>query len=216
MVRIRRCSNSSRSAGSSTCAATKTILVLAAAASGLGAASAFGLGASSSPLIGRALAAATTSSSVAGSGGESERPTATMMTAKPSNVFVAGATGRLGKRVVRELLLDGVEVTAAVRPDSLSKANTLFADKAFMPEGLSSKLEVVGVDPESEFELSKAMEKSQSVVCALGASESEPFNVKGPYQVDGKLSQKLVLAAKETSSVKHFVLVTALGTGKVG
>ncbi|CAN0176901.1 unnamed protein product [Ectocarpus sp. 6 AP-2014] len=218
MVRIRCCSNSSRSAGSSTCAATKTktILVLAAAASGLGAASAFGLGASSSPLIGRALAAATTSSSVAGSNGEGERRTATTMTAKPSNVFVAGATGRLGKRVVRELLLDGVEVTAAVRPDSLSKANTLFADKAFMPEGLSSKLEVVGVDPESEFELSKAMDKSQSVVCALGASESEPFNVKGPYQVDGKLSQKLVLAAKETPSVKHFVLVTALGTGKFG
>ncbi|CAN0228386.1 unnamed protein product, partial [Ectocarpus sp. 12 AP-2014] len=49
-----------------------------------------------------------------------------------------------------------------------------------------------------------------------GASESEPFNVKGPYQVDGKLSQKLVLAAKETASVKHFVLVTALGTGKFG
>lgn len=35
----------------------------------------------------------------------------------------------------RELLLDGVEVTAAVRPDSLSKANTLFADKTFVPEG---------------------------------------------------------------------------------
>ncbi|CAM9989239.1 unnamed protein product [Ectocarpus fasciculatus] len=219
MVRTRRCSNSNRSARSSTCTATKTktLLVLAAAASGLGSASAFGLGASSSPLIGRALAAATTSST-AGSGGEGGRRTATTttMTAKPSNVFVAGATGRLGKRVVRELLLDGVEVTAAVRPDSLSKANTLFADKTFMPEGLSSKLEVVGVDPESEFELSKAMEKSQSVVCALGASESEPFNVKGPYQVDGKLSQKLVLAAKESPSVKHFVLVTALGTGKFG
>ncbi|CAN0391071.1 unnamed protein product, partial [Ectocarpus sp. 13 AM-2016] len=36
------------------------------------------------------------------------------------------------------------------------------------------------------------------------------------WKVDGKLSQKLVLAAKETASVKHFVLVTALGTGKFG
>lgn len=35
----------------------------------------------------------------------------------------------------RELLQDGVAVTAAVRPDSLSKANSLFADKTFMPEG---------------------------------------------------------------------------------
>lgn len=101
MVRIRRCSNSSRSAGSSTCAVTKTLLVLTAVASGLGVASAFGLGASSSPLIGRALAAAATTSSAAGSGGEGERRTVTAMTAKPSNVFVAGATGRLGKRVVR-------------------------------------------------------------------------------------------------------------------
>lgn len=33
--------------------------------------------------------------------------------------------------------------------------------------------------------------------------------------MDGKLSQKVVLAAKECASVKHFVLVTALGTGKV-
>lgn len=36
-----------------------------------------------------------------------------------------------------------------------------------------------------------------------------------PLKVDGKLSQKVVLAAKECASVKHFVLVTALGTGKV-
>lgn len=35
-------------------------------------------------------------------------------------------------------------------------------------------------------------------------------------KVDGKLSQKVVLAAKECPSVKHFVLITALGTGKVG
>ncbi len=39
------------------------------------------------------------------------------------------------------------------------------------------------MDPESEVELRKAMEKSQAVVCALGAAESEAFNVKGPYQV---------------------------------
>lgn len=35
----------------------------------------------------------------------------------------------------RELLLDGVAVKAAVRPASLSKANEIFTDKAFMPEG---------------------------------------------------------------------------------
>lgn len=35
----------------------------------------------------------------------------------------------------RELLLDGAAVTAAVRPSSVSKANSIFADKSFMPEG---------------------------------------------------------------------------------
>lgn len=34
-------------------------------------------------------------------------------------------------------------------------------------------------------------------------------------KVDGELSKRVVLAAKETASVRHFVLVTALGTGKV-
>ncbi|CAN0429496.1 unnamed protein product, partial [Scytosiphon promiscuus] len=49
--------------------------------------------------------------------------------------------------------------------------------------GLSSKLEVVGVDLESDSELCKAMDKSQAVVCALGAAESDALNVKGPYKV---------------------------------
>lgn len=40
----------------------------------------------------------------------------------------------------RELLQDGVAVTAAVRPASLSKANSLFADKTFMPEGAKTIL----------------------------------------------------------------------------
>lgn len=37
--------------------------------------------------------------------------------------------------VLRELLQDGVAVKAAVRSSSVQKANVLFKDKAFMPEG---------------------------------------------------------------------------------
>lgn len=48
---------------------------------------------------------------------------------------------------------------------------------------LLGKLDVVGVEPESDDEWRKAMQSCQAVVCALGASESEPFNVKGPSQV---------------------------------
>lgn len=34
-------------------------------------------------------------------------------------------------------------------------------------------------------------------------------------KVDGRLSQNVVVAAKESPSIRHFVLVTALGTAKV-
>lgn len=37
--------------------------------------------------------------------------------------------------VLRELLLDGVAVTAAVRPASVEKANSIFSDASFMPQG---------------------------------------------------------------------------------
>lgn len=48
---------------------------------------------------------------------------------------------------------------------------------------LSNKLQVVAVDPDSEDDLCRAMQTSQAVVCALGAAESEAFNVRGPFEV---------------------------------
>ncbi|CAM9805317.1 unnamed protein product, partial [Laminaria digitata] len=212
-MRVRHGSNIMPSAAAAAAAASKTLLVGIAAASGLRVATAFGFGSALSPAT--AVMASTAGGEPSRASGVSRRQ-GTTMTEKPSRVFVAGATGRLGQRVVRELLLDGVGVTAAVRPSSLDKANSLFSDKDFMSEDLLGKLDVVGVEPDSEKEWRRAMQSSQAVVCALGASESEPFNVKGPSQVDGKLSQRVVLAAKETASVRHFVLVTALGTGKFG
>ncbi|CAM9408265.1 unnamed protein product [Ascophyllum nodosum] len=157
-------------------------------------------------------------SSCHGSGTSGVSRAATTMIAKPSQVVVLGATGRLGRRVVRELLVDDVAVTAAVRPSSVEKADAIFKDKNFMPEELLNKLEVVAVDLESGKELRDVMGKSQAVVCALGAAESEPFNIKGPSEASfyGRLSQNVVVAAKESPSIKHFVLVTALGTGKFG
>lgn len=43
------------------------------------------------------------------------------------------------------------------------------------------------MDLESDSELCKAMDKSQAVVCALGAAESDALNVKGPYKVPLRL-----------------------------
>lgn len=79
----------------------------------------------------------------------------------------------------REVLLFLGIVSTAVPTTSRFQCH----DTVTATSGLLSKLEVVGVDPDSESELCRAMGKSQAVVCALGASESEPFNVKGPYEV---------------------------------
>lgn len=101
--RIRRYSSGTtrRMAASPTATATKTLLVLVAAASSLGAVSAFGFGGrASSPLTGPAQARAT-GISVGGGGTRRNSQQTVAMTARPSQVFVAGATGRLGQRVVR-------------------------------------------------------------------------------------------------------------------
>ncbi|CAM9163999.1 unnamed protein product [Choristocarpus tenellus] len=134
---------------------------------------------------------------------------------RPEKVFVAGASGRTGQRVVRELLSEGVKVTAAVRFSSVSKTETIFRKQGFMPIGLLEALEVKGVDMESLDSIAEAIDGCEAVVCALGASETEPLNFKAPYQVDFRMTEKVVQAAKETSSVRHFTLVSALGTGKV-
>jgi NAD(P)H-binding len=53
-------------------------------------------------------------------------------------------------------------------------------------------------------------------VCALGALETEIINPLAPYTVDGKYTQNLIRAAAAAPSVKHFVLITSLGTAKWG
>ena len=77
---------------------SKTLLVGIAAASALRAATAFGFGSALSPAT--AIMASTAGREPSRASNVSRRRAATM-TEKPSQVFVAGATGRLGQRVVR-------------------------------------------------------------------------------------------------------------------
>lgn len=53
------------------------------------------------------------------------------------------------------------------------------------------------------------------VVCAVGASESELGDLSAPRRVDGEGATRLVEAATG-AGVQQFVLVTSLGTGKLG
>ena len=125
-------------------------------------------------------------------------------------VFVAGATGRTGSRAVKELLASGYRVRAGVR--SAAKFTETFSSV-----GQEGGLERVTFDvmDGSDAAMDAAVAGADAVVCCLGAPETE-FNPSNPRLIDGEGVTRLVAAAKRAGSVKHFVLVSSLGTGKFG
>ena len=130
------------------------------------------------------------------------------------NILVAGSTGRVGQRIVQQLSespeLQG-NVLCLARSASLEKAQNLFKSM--------KSVEVKGMDYDSESvhqNLVASMEGCTTVVCALGALETDALNWKSPYNIDGKLSQEIIRAAAASPSVKNFILVSSLGTDRIG
>ncbi|KAJ8621043.1 hypothetical protein MRB53_029572 [Persea americana] len=135
--------------------------------------------------------------------------------------FVAGATGRVGSRTVRELLKLGFRVRAGVR--SVQKAESLVQSvKELKLDGAAStsgtqpveKLELVECDLERDA-IGPAIGNSSIVICCIGASEKEVFDFTGPYRIDYQAAKRLVDAAT-AAKVNHFILLTSLGTNKIG
>ncbi|RWR95665.1 protein TIC 62, chloroplastic isoform X2 [Cinnamomum micranthum f. kanehirae] len=135
--------------------------------------------------------------------------------------FVAGSTGRVGSRTVRELLKLGFRVRAGVR--SVQKAESLVQSvKQLKLDGAAStsgtqpveKLELVECDLERDA-IGPAIGNSSIVICCIGASEKEVFDVTGPYRIDYQAAKRLVDAAT-AAKVNHFILLTSLGTNKIG
>ncbi|TYH85272.1 hypothetical protein ES332_D02G254100v1 [Gossypium tomentosum] len=132
--------------------------------------------------------------------------------------FVAGATGRVGSRTVRELLKLGFRVRAGVR--SAQKAETLVQSVKQLkldPEGTTpvEKLEIVECDLEKQDTIAPAIGNASVVICCIGASEKEIFDITGPYRIDYQATKNLIDAATAVK-VNHFILVSSLGTNKVG
>ncbi|KAI3753238.1 hypothetical protein L2E82_25284 [Cichorium intybus] len=136
-------------------------------------------------------------------------------------IFVAGATGKVGSRTVRELLKLGFNVRAGVR--SIQRAESLVksVQQMKLDEALSNgsqpieKLELVECDLEKPEQIKGALGKSSTVICCIGASEKEVFDVTGPYRIDFQATKNLIDAAT-AAKAKHFILVTSLGTNKFG
>ncbi|KAK9819986.1 hypothetical protein WJX72_004808 [[Myrmecia] bisecta] len=117
-----------------------------------------------------------------------------------TTVFVAGASGATGKRVVKELRNQGLKVRAGVRDIAKAEAAGL---------ALDSQVKLVEADvtksPES---LAAAIGDAQAVICAIGYSGRDP---KGYEAVDYQGTVNLVDAAKRCK-VRKFVLMTSLLT----
>ncbi|KAL5562585.1 hypothetical protein UlMin_032332 [Ulmus minor] len=134
--------------------------------------------------------------------------------------FVAGATGKVGSRAVRELLKLGFRVRAGVR--SAERAKSLVESvKKLNIEGATGetqpveKLEIVECDLEKKDRILPALGNASVVLCCIGASEKEIFDITGPYRIDYLATNNLIEAAT-FAKVNHFILLTSLGTNKFG
>ena len=114
-------------------------------------------------------------------------------------VLVAGATGKTGRHVVKQLIDQGVSVTALVRDQEKAEA--------ILPK--TTKFVVGDVLHPDTFE--SALADCSVLICATGASPS--LDPTGPYQVDFQGTKNLVDAAKK-HNIEHFVLVSSLCVSK--
>ena len=113
-------------------------------------------------------------------------------------IFVAGATGKTGRRIVEQLVDRGISVKALVR--DLNKAQTI-----------SPTAQIVEGDILQPATFSSALSNCNVLICATGASPS--FDFTATYKVDYLGTKNLVDAAKE-QGVEHFILVSSLCVSK--
>lgn len=109
-------------------------------------------------------------------------------------VAVAGADGRTGRLVVRELLAAGHQVRALVRDPA--------------GHGFADGVEVVQADAREPANLGPALAGATALVIAIGAAPGDAANP--PEQVDYRGVQNLATAAA-AAKLGHVVLVSSAG-----
>ncbi|KAK6797217.1 hypothetical protein RDI58_004919 [Solanum bulbocastanum] len=115
-------------------------------------------------------------------------------------IFVAGATGNTGKRIVEQLLTKGFAVKAGVR--DIDKA------KSVLPEG-NPLLQIVKADvTEGSAKLADAIgDDSDAVICATGFQPS--WNLLTPWKVDNFGTVNLVDACQKLG-INRFILISSI------
>lgn len=127
-----------------------------------------------------------------GQGGADEQRTT-------KTVFVAGATGNTGKRIVTQLLSKGFNVRAGVR-DVDSAKNTFPTD--------DNNIQLVKADvTEGAAKLSEAIGDAEAVICATGFRPSLDF--LAPWKVDNFGTVNLVDACRSIG-VNRLILISSI------
>lgn len=114
-------------------------------------------------------------------------------------VFVAGATGQTGSRIVQELVKRKIFVTALVRNEAKAK------------EILPNEVELVVGDVLKPKSFSAKISDCDILICATGATPSLDPTVF--YRVDYEGTKNLIDLAKE-NNIEKFIFVTSLCVSK--
>lgn len=114
-------------------------------------------------------------------------------------IFVAGATGNTGKRIVEQLLSRGFSVKAGVRD----------TDKAKSTFSVNPALQIVKADvTEGSEKLAEAIsDDSEAVICATGFQRT--WDPLAPWKVDYYGTINLVEACRKRG-VKRFILISSI------
>eukprot|EP00890_Picochlorum_soloecismus_P006722 jgi/Picsp_1/875/NSC_04363-R1_catalytic coenzyme binding protein len=135
-------------------------------------------------------------------------------------VLVVGSTGRLGLRCVHQLANAGFNVRAGVRSQEKAdefddRLDELCESVGGLDPRARSRITVVYCDLQDADSIKPAIGNASRVVCAVGAAESEFTNLAAPKKIDYEATETLIQIAAQCK-IPQFVLVTSLGTGKLG
>ncbi len=116
-------------------------------------------------------------------------------------VVIAGATGRVGRLVVNEVLARSFNVRAILVPPF---------DSSDQPEFSEKNVEMVEGDLTSVEALEKAVEGADYLISVIGSKK--PFSKKENDKIDNMGNQNLTRAAK-AKGLKRVVIVSSNGVG---
>lgn len=120
------------------------------------------------------------------------------MEASKTIVAVAGATGRTGSLVVKELFQKGYGVRGLVRSSA----------RGAWIKDLGG--EIIEVDITSIESIEQAVEGADCIISALGSTK--PFSPQEDNRVDNMGNQNLAGAGKK-KGIKHIVVISSIGVG---